>query len=106
MAEQEQTLRERIKNKLITILTRDDNGVPFDIKINYDTDKILALILAEVDKAGLTEEQISQAKADYANGSMDAGYKPEHFRQKNWGESAIAAAQLEAIKKQLRGEGK
>lgn len=51
----------------------------------------------DTSKFELTDEELSQVKADYANGKMDAGYKPEHFRTKNWGEDAICKAQVAKV---------
>ena len=63
-------------------------------------------ILAEVDKAALTEAQINKAKQDYLEGKYDRELITFKVTRKNWQDVTIAAAQLEAIKKQLRGEGK
>ena len=64
---------------------------------------LLSLILAEVDKAALTEAQINKAKQDYLEGKYDRELITFKVTRKNWQEVTIAAAQLEAIKKQLRG---
>ena len=58
-------------------------------------DNTIAAILAEVDKAGLTEDEIFTAQGESSCTSLAM---QEHLK--------TAAAQLEAIKKQLRGEGK
>ena len=58
-------------------------------------------ILAEVDKAGLTDEQLYHLEQDYGWG--------KDTEERGFILSVVdiaAAAQLEAIKKQLRGEGK
>ena len=64
-------------------------------------DKLSSLILSEIDKAGLTPEQID--KLDYLKNT------PEFMTSRQvdvWIKKVVATAQLEAIKKQLRGEGK
>ena len=88
----EQELREQIAENL-------ENELEITENIKF----IFTLMLKAVEGTRLTDEQISQAKADYANGTMDAGYKAEHFKQKNWGEAAILTAQLEAVKKVFGG---
>ena len=68
------------------------------------TDSILALILAEVDKAGLTDEQFYAIR--FCIPDVDLGCTSDIANCNLCEKRAVAAAQLEAIKKQLRGEGK
>ena len=65
---------------------------------------ILSLVLAKVKESALTESEIEQVIKDYLDGKfpkLQHPIKPRHLL-----DFMVAAAQLEAIKKQLRGEGK
>ena len=87
----EQTLRERIDD----LMTKCQFA---GMSRRATADSILSLILSEIDKAGLTPEQID--KLDYLKNT------PEFMTSRQvdvWIKKVVAAAQLEAIKKQLRG---
>ena len=105
----EQELREQIIKSFVSAYERGgqawrtDYFSPDEVDFSEEAKELLSLMLKAVEGTRLTDEQISQAKADYANGTMDAGYKAEHFKQKNWGEAAILTAQLEAVKKVFGG---
>lgn len=98
---------EEVSGKIISHLM---NNYPHRLTANEETAQLIAL----VKNAGyrrivgeppiLTDGEISQVKADYANSKMDAGYRKEHFKAKNWGESAIAQAQRDADVKWMQSQ--
>ena len=101
MAEQKQTLKSIIRKGLIqeykellvpeyTLGWKMERWCREHEINSMSFDNTIAAILAEVDKAGLTEEEIRQIPVK--------GYDREMVIAK-----AVATAQLEAIKKQLRG---
>ena len=65
---------------------------------------LLSLILSEIDKAGLTDEQFYAIR--FCIPDVDLGCTSDIANCNLCEKRAVAAAQLEAIKKQLRGEGK
>ena len=73
-------------------------------------DNTIAAILAEVDKAALTPEQIQQCEDNFREDCDFYFSDPAHDLDDTEAPrnvlDYVAAAQLEAIKKQLRGEGK
>ena len=91
--EQAQTLRERIDD----LMTKCQFA---GMSRRATADSILSLILSEIDKAGLTDEQLYHLEQDYGWGkdTEERGFILSVA-------DIAAAAQLEAIKKQLRGEG-
>ena len=108
----EQALREKVAIELhhqdclqhnVTFLWKD---LPEWAKGNYiqEANSVFSLILAEVDKAGLTDEQFYAIR--FCIPDVDLGCTSDIANCNLCEKRAVAAAQLEAIKKQQRGEGK
>ena len=95
----EQTLKMKIEKLLISVGQRYDNAQHPALLIHTHTDEIIALILSEIDKAALTEEQFDELPDDLISVYDEPIDQKEGILRTK---KMIAAAQLEAIKKQLR----
>ena len=94
----EQTLKMKIEKLLISVGQRYDNAQHPALLIHTHTDEIIALILSEIDKAGLTDEALHKIHNcdDVCESECNLCSGCTLIKQ-------VAGFQLEAIKKQLRG---